>query len=214
MEENGKRKIITQQVIPQPNNNMKRILKLVIAAVIICATPNLASAQKVAHLDLDSLLKIMPDYQAIKDTLTNYSISVQQTMLGMENEFMMKSAEYDSLKKKGVLSPLMMQLREKQLADMQQNYAAFGQAAEQEAAAMQNNMIGPLYKKIEDAVAAVAKEKGYKYVLDSSKGGPVLFSSPEDDIFDAVRVKLKIPVPAPKPAPAPGGGAPAPAPGR
>ncbi len=189
---------------------MKRLFKLLIAAAIICAVPNLASAQKVAHINLDSLLKIMPDYEAIKDTLTNYSIQVQTQMLGMENEFMLKSAEYDSLKKKGVLSPLMLQLREKQLADMQQNYQAFAQAAEQEAATLQNNMIGPLYKKIEDAVAAVAKEKGYKYVLDSSKGGTVLYADPLDDIFDAVRIKLKVPVPV-KPAPAPGG---TPAPGK
>jgi outer membrane protein len=195
---------------------MKHFIKLMIVAVIFCAAPSIASAQKVAHISLDSLLKIMPDYQKVKDSLTNYSISVQKTMVGMENEFMIKSNELDSLRK--TLSPLMIQLREKQLADMQQNYAAFAQAAEQEAMVIQNNLIGPLYKKIEDAIAAVAKEKGYKYVLDSSKGGPVLYSNPEDDIFDAVRIKLNIPKPAPAPAPggspAPGGGAPVPAPNK
>lgn len=195
---------------------MKQFIKIVIAAVIFCAAPNVASAQKVAHINLDSLLKIMPEYQKVKDSLTNYSISVQRTMLGMEDEFVRKSNELDSLRK--TLSPLMIQLREKQLADMQQNYAAFAQAAEQEAMVIQNSLVGPLYAKIEKAIGDVAKEKGYKYVLDSSKGGPVLFSSPEDDIFDAVRIKLSIPKPTPTP-PAPGGspapgGAPAPAPNK
>jgi len=183
-----------------------------IVAVIFCAAPSIASAQKVAHISLDSLLKIMPDYQKVKDSLTNYSISVQKTMEGMENEFIIKSNELDSLRK--TLSPLMIQLREKQLADMQQNYAAFAQAAEQEAMVIQNNLIGPLYKKIEKAIADVAKEKGYKYVLDSSKGGPVLYSDPLDDIFVPVCVKLGITIPA-KPAPAPGGSpAPTPAPNK
>jgi outer membrane protein len=188
---------------------MRHFIKLMIVAVILCAAPNVASAQKVAHINLDSLLKIMPDYQHIKDTLTDYTVKVQTTMLGMEQEFMLKQAEYDSLKKKGVLSPLMLSLREKQLSDMQQNYANFAQAAEQEALMLQNSLIEPLYKKIEAAVAQVAKEKGYRYVLDSSKGGTVLYANPEDDIFALVCLKLGVTIPKPTP-PAPGG---TPAPG-
>lgn len=182
---------------------MKQFIKYVIVAVIFCAAPKFASAQKVAHLSLDSLLKIMPDYQKVKDSLTNYSIAVQKTLLGMEIEYERKARELDSLRP--TLSPLMIQLREKQLADMQQNYAAFAQAAEQEATIIQINLIGPLYDKIQKAIADVAKEKGYKYVLDSSEGGQVLYADPADDIFDAVRIKLGIPKPA---TPAPGGGAP------
>lgn len=184
---------------------MKQFMKYVIVAVIFFAAPKFASAQKVAHLDLDSLLRIMPDYQKVKDSLTNYSIAVQKTLLGMEIEYERKARELDSLRP--TLSPLMIQLREKQLADMQQNYAAFAQAAEQEAQIIQINLVGPLYDKIQKAIADVAKEKGYKYVLDSSKGGQVLYADPADDIFDAVRIKLGIPKPAPAPggSPAPGG---------
>jgi outer membrane protein len=183
---------------------MKQFIKIVIAAFVLFAAPTFASAQKVAHINQDSLLKIMPDYQKVKDSLTNYTISIQKTMMGMEMEFERKSRELDSLRKQ--LSPLMIQLREKELADMQQNYAAFAQAAEQEAMTIQVNLLTPLFKKIDNAIAAVAKEKGYTYVLDSSKGGPVLYSNPADDIFVPVCQKLGVPIPKP----ATTGGAPAP----
>ena len=187
---------------------MKQVIKIVIAAIVLFAAPKFSTAQKVAHINLDSLLKIMPDYQHIKDTLTSYSIQVQKTMIGMEDEFIRKSAELDSLKKTGTITPLMIQLREKQLSDMQQNYAAFAQAAEQEAAALQASLVEPLYDKIKKAVEKVAKANGYSYVIDSSEGGALLYADPAHDLFVKVCAELKITIPAPKPA----GGAPAPAP--
>jgi Skp family chaperone for outer membrane proteins len=68
----------------------------------------------------------------------------------------------------------------------------------------------PVYKSIQAAVKAVALERGYKYVLDSSESSlVVLYASPSDDIFQAVKAKLGIKDPAPKP----GGTTPTPPPG-
>ena len=185
---------------------MKQVTRFAVFVLLLISAPTVMKAQKVAHIDRDSLLRIMPEYKTITDSLSRYSLSVQRTMISMEEEYGRKMGELDSLRKS--LSPLMVQLREKQLADMQQNYAAFSQAAEQEMMTIQNNLVTPLFKKVDDAIAAVAKEKGYTYVLDSSEGGMVLYSRPEDDIFNLVCLKLGVTPPAKKVTPAPGGTAP------
>lgn len=194
---------------------MKQVIKIAIAAFLLFAAPQVGAAQKIAHINRDSLIKIMPDYKIITDSLTKYELTVKQILDGMEREYEAKAMEYDSLKKAGALSQLREQLYMKQLSDMQQNYAAYGAAADEEFATIQQSLILPLFKKVDDAIAAVAKEQGYSYVLDSSKSLGVVLYAKENDIFNDVCKKLNVTPPPPKPAPkpAPGGGnAPAPAP--
>jgi outer membrane protein len=186
---------------------MKHLIKLVAVAVFMFAVPNVSNAQKIGHLDVDSLLKIWPSYQKVIDSLTNYQISAQKTAEGMVTLIMAKRAEIDSMKGKD--SPLLQQLRATQLAQLEDNYQQYVDLAGQEVQIIQASLTDTLYKQLNGAIARVAKAKGYAYILDSSKGGQVMYANPTDDVFEAVRMELKIPVPVKKPAP---GGAPAPAP--
>ena len=52
----------------------------------------------------------------------------------------------------------------------------------------------PVYEKAKKAIDQVAKDNGYKYVLDTSTG-LVLYSEPTDDIISLVIKKLGIVVP-------------------
>jgi outer membrane protein len=187
---------------------MKQLIKIVALAVMFFAVPAASSAQKVGHLNVDSLLKIWPAYQQVVDSLSNYQIQAQKTIQTMQIEYAAKQREIDSTK--STSTPLLQALRENQLKQIEDNLYAYVQLAEQEAAAIQTKLVDTLYKQLNGAIEAVAKEKGYKYILDSSNGGQVLYADPADDVFEAVRMKLKIPVPT-KPAPKPGTG-PAPAP--
>lgn len=192
---------------------MKQVIKIVIAAFMFIAAPQFAAAQKIAHINRDSLIRIMPDYQVIKDSLAHQQIALETQANSMLLEYQRKKRERDSLE--GKKSPLILAVMDNDLAALEQRYMDFAQLADQELLNLQVALITPLMKKVDDAIAAVAKEKGYAYVLDSSEGSNVLYSRPEDDIFLAVCAKLKVTPPAPKPAPsgAPApGGAPAPAP--
>jgi outer membrane protein len=185
---------------------MKQVTKILIAAFIFFAAPKFVSAQKIAHLDYDSIIRIMPEYKIIRDSLTNHTLTLQKTIIGMQMELERKMRERDSLE--GKKSPLILSLLDKEIADLNQNLNAFAQLAEEEIIDMQTRLVTPLLKKVDDAVAAVAKANGYSYVLDSSEGKGVLYSRPEDDIF--LKVCTQLGITPPKPAPA--GGTPAPTP--
>lgn len=188
---------------------MKHFIKLVAVAIFVCAVPNISKAQKIGHLDVDSLLNIWPAYQQVIDSLTNYQINAQKTAQQMQLAYAAKMHEIDSTD--ATSSELLKSLRRTQLQQIEDNYNAYVELAAQEAQAIQLKLSDTLYKQLNSAIAKVAKAKGYTYILDSSKGGQVLYANPADDVFDAVRIELKIPVPAPKPKT---GGAPAPAPNK
>lgn len=183
---------------------MKNALKIVAVALMLFVAPTIGKSQKMAHFSLDSLLEIMPEFKAASDSAQMYYKMLENQMVVMQMELERKLNEYDSLNK--MWSPLIKQLKEKEITDLQNNIQAFQMSAQQDFNNKRVQLVEPLYNKINKAAADVAKEKGYKYVIDSSKSaGVVIYADPADDILDAVRIKLGIPKPAPKPAaPAPG----------
>jgi outer membrane protein len=189
---------------------MKKFLRIAVAALFIAALPHVAKAQTkasptaVAHLDLDSLLDIMPEMKRASDSAATYYKMLEDQLYKMQVELNRKMNEYDSLSKNW--SPLIKSLKEKEAQDLQQNIQAFQQSAQVDYANYRAKLVEPIFAKITAAVKDVAVAKGYRYVIDSSKTtGVVLYASPTDDIFNDVRIKLGIPVPAPGTGGATGG---------
>ena len=181
---------------------MKKFLCFAIAALLVAAIPHAAHAQTkatpaaVAHIDLDSLLDIMPEMKKASDSAQKYYESLENQLYAMQVELDRKLNEYDSLNKSW--SPLIKGLKEKEIRDLQQNIQVFQQNAQVDYANYRAKLVEPIFTKIQAAVKEVALAKGYKYVIDSSKStGVVLYASPSDDIFNDVRTKLGIPAPAP-----------------
>lgn len=179
---------------------MKKFIRIAVAALLIAVVPHSAKAQsKVAHFSLDSILNIMPEMKRASDSAAIYYKSLENQMYSMQMELERKGREYDSLKTKW--SPLIVSLKEKEISDLQYNIQVFQQQAQTDYANYRAKLVEPIFKKIKDAVKAVALEKKYTYVIDSSDAtGVVLYANPGDDIFKDVCLKLGIPLPAPKPA--------------
>ena len=53
-------------------------------------------------------------------------------------------------------------------------------------------LLKPLLDRAEAAIKTVAKENGYSYIFDSSKGGAVLYSPESEDVLPLVKAKLGI----------------------
>lgn len=106
------------------------------------------------------------------------------------------------------MSDLIKQTKEKELQDLQKRIQDFQQQAQSDLQKKNDELSKPIYEKANKAIAAVAKENGYKYILDSSVG-TVLYSEPSDDVITLVMKKLGITsLNVPKAAGVPGMGAP------
>ncbi len=167
-------------------------------------------AQKVAHISMDSLVMLMPETKTMKDVATAYMKELEKTSISMDNELQTKYNDY--LANEASMGELVKKTKQEEFQSLQKRIEEFKQQAYQDNQKKQQELAAPIYEKAKKAIEAVAKEGGYKYVLDTSPGN-VLYSEPTEDILMAVKKKLdtmplaNIPgatggVKDPKPAPA------------
>ena len=74
---------------------------------------------------------------------------------------------------------------------MEKRITSSQEKAQEEVQTKRSEIYQPVFKKAEDAVKVVAKEKGYAYVFDISQPGVVYFDG-GDDLIASVRAKLGI----------------------
>lgn len=168
--------------------------RLVIAGAILFGSTQV-HAQKFAHFDMDSILNLMPDMKKANDDALAYYKQLEDKMNSMQTELDTKVKEYQDGVKKGTISPLIQQTMENDIQSLQQRIQDFQVSAQNDFTSKKQELVKPIYDKINAAVKQIAKENGYKYVFDSSNNGVnnLLFADPADDIFALVKKKLNIP---------------------
>lgn len=172
---------------------MKKLFFTLLATVLLNGLT--AQAQKIAHINLDSLINMMPEYVDALKAADDHLKLLQAEAMTMQNEL---SAKYNAyLAAADTLPKSIKKKRESELQELDSRIQQFQMDAQQEFTNKQQQLAQPIYEKAKSVIEVVAKEKGYKYVMDSSLG-LIIVSDPADDLFDAVKKKLGISgVPAP-----------------
>lgn len=175
---------------------MKNILKIAVVGVALVISSFTASAQKVAHINLDSLITLMPESKVAQQAVQDYAKQLEQQITTMQTELQTK---YEAFQKDAPnMAPIVKESKEKELNDLNQRITDFQQQAQADYQKKSADLSKPVYEKAKKAIDQVAKEAGYKYVLDTSTG-LVLYSEPTEDIINPVMKKLGITAPATAP---------------
>jgi outer membrane protein len=172
---------------------MKNILKLSVIVALVIASSFTANAQKIAHINLDSLISVMPETKTATQSVQDYAKQLETQVTAMQTELQTKYDDYQS--KQNDMPALVKASKEKELNDLNQRIQDFQQQAQQDYQKKSAELSKPVYEKAKKAIDQVAKENGYKYVLDTSTG-IVIYNEPADDIFNLAVKKLGITVPA------------------
>lgn len=173
---------------------MKNILKLVAVVAVVVLSSFTANAQKIAHINLDSLISIMPETKTATQAVQDYAKQLETQVTAMQTELQTKYEDYQAKQKD--MAELVKASKEKELNDLNQRIQDFQQQAQQDYQKKSAELSKPVYEKAKKAIDQVAKDNGYRYVLDTSTG-MVLYSEPTDDIFNLAMKKLGITAPAP-----------------
>ena len=166
---------------------MKKIFKTV-AILFVAASMQQAVAQKIAHIQLDSLITIMPETKQAQELAQGYLKDLEKQVASMKSEFDSKYQDYTT--NEAGMSDLVKKTKQEELQTLNQRIEDFRTQAQQDYQKKSSDLSKPIYEKAKKAVDAVAKENGFKYVLDTSTG-IVLFHEPSDDIFALVKKKLE-----------------------
>ena len=167
-------------------NRLKNIILLIALAFFV----NTIVAQKIAHVSLDSVMATMPETKMARDEVQNYLKGLESEILVMQTELETKYKDY--MEKRESMSEPVKQNKEQDLNQLQQRIEAFKAQAGQDIQKKQGDLGAPILHKAKKAIEAVAKEGGYKYVLNTSvSANTALYSEPSDDIFLLVKKKLE-----------------------
>ena len=176
---------------------MKTILRSLVLVTMIFALSISVRAQKLGHINLDSLLSLMPESKAAKQTGQDYYKQLESTVATMQTELQTKYQDYTQ--NQSTYTDLIKQTKEKELNELNQRIQEFQVSAQKDLQAKNEALSKPIYEKAKKAIDQVAKENGYKYVFDTSSG-IVLYSESSDDVLALVKKKLDLSTPAVAPA--------------
>ena len=168
---------------------MKRVFKVLFLGVALFVMCGVAQAQvKIAHVNTAEVLDAMPDKaKAEKD---KYYGELQTQLQNMAKEYQTKLQDYEA--NQATMSNLVKQSKEKEIVDLQTRIQQFQASAEQEFEGKRAELLAPILEKIQNAINAVGKEKGYTYVLDLATGAAVYVGTDAVDCTPAVKAKLGI----------------------
>ena len=172
---------------------MKTSIKKAALTLFAAGALTFANAQKIAHIDLDSLIGLMPETKTAKDVAQTYLNDLKKIGDQMQNELQTKYNDY--LANKAGMSELVLKTKEEELNGLQTRIQEFNGQAEQDYRKKYGELTAPIMDKAKKGIEAVAKEGAYKYVLDTSTGS-VLYSEPAEDILILVKKKLETMPPA------------------
>ena len=168
---------------------MKNILKAVlIVAFMLTATIAWSQANlKIGHVDSQALIELMPEKDSVEAQLMAYQRSLEEQIGAMYVEYQSKVTDYQN--NVDGMSDIIKQTKEREIADLETRITEFQQNAEADFGNMQAKLYDPLITKARDAIAEVASENGYTYILDVSMG-VVLYFEAGDDVLPLVKAKL------------------------
>ncbi len=162
---------------------------LLIAALIL---PMFASAQtvKIALVDVNGVMQVLPDTKEAQDKITETSKKYNDAYQKLGEEMKRLMDEIQNMKEDEPAA-----IRERKTRDFQeqqQKLQSFEQTAMQDLEKMQNDLLTPIMAKIKGAIESVGREEGYTLIMDNNPQIIQYYSAPAEDITAKVKAKLGV----------------------
>ena len=169
---------------------MKKLVKLFFAVVLTVGVSMGVNAQslKIGHVDSGAIMEIMPERTKIEQDIQAYAAELQAELQAMYAEYQNKLQDYQA--NQATLSNLIRQSKEKEIVDLETRISEFQASADMAMQNKQLELLNPLIEKVQNAVNAVGKEKGFTYIFDKAAGAVVFIGDNAVDITADVKAKL------------------------
>lgn len=150
----------------QKYHNMKNPKGIVILMLMMLCCKSVVWAQKIAYVEPEAIIPEMPTYKKAQSEIEAYGKQLQNVL---EKKKMDMEAYYqavlDSIKR-DLLSPKAQKEAEAKLQQMQIDFQQENVAAEKKMLQKEKELIAPVYEVFNKAIAKVAYQNEYNYILD------------------------------------------------
>ena len=158
---------------------MKHLRNIALVVVMFVAATGFVQAQnKIAHINVTELLSQMPEMKAaqgeLKKLQETYKADIELSVTELKNKF----TQYQN--EAATMSEEENQKRAQELQGFEKNIGEAQQAAQQELAKKQAELMEPISKKAMAAIEKVATAQGFDYVVDASPGSGIIVAKGKD----------------------------------
>ena len=170
---------------------MKKILTVVVLAAGLLFAGNGNAQSKLGYISVQNIVGLMPETGKIDSMLQRYQAdSINPQYAQIVQLYQYKDSVYrDSVHPAPAAVKKQIEGELPNLINQIQNWQ---QIVDQAIQAKQDELLAPIYRKVNEAIRAVAKEKGYTHVFNKE----AFLVAPEgDDMILLVAAKLKLKIP-------------------
>lgn len=172
---------------------MKKLLGIAMVAVALFGFTAKVEAQKIAHVNTQKVLELMPEYKQAQDLIQAKETEYMDELKIMETKLYKLEDEIVELQKNKEANATALKIKELDYKDLAKRYQTRQQEIQQSLVQLQSSLQGDLTKKIQDAIDKVAEAGGYTYVLDSQV---LLYKNGGKDLTSEVIKALGITAPS------------------
>lgn len=162
---------------------MKKILSMLAIATLFMGS---ASAQKIAYLNMQTVLDTLPDTDSVREQLYKYAGKLQQDLTDVAAEIDKAKAAYDAISADPSSSQVKKELLAKRYQTLVEEYQRTEQDAQKQLVDKEKEKMQPIYDLIKKSAGEVGKLKGYTLVLNNTNGMVLYNFNDSDDITAAV----------------------------
>ena len=139
-----------------------------IALLIMLILPMGVSAQtlKFGHINSAEIIPNMPEFTKASTDLKALEKKYTDDLQRSQEEFTRKYQEFQEALAKDSLPQNIAERRQKELADMAERQQQAQQMAQHDMQKAEQEMMTPIYKKLDDAIKAVGTAEGVVYIFD------------------------------------------------
>ncbi len=169
---------------------MKRKIQLLVflLAIVLAGNTYAQKSIKIGHFDSSELIQKMPEGEAAQVEMQKYIEELQEEAEAMQKEFQRLYTEYQA--KESQLSDLLKQSKQRELQSVEERFREFEQSAQIDIQMKREEVMSKITNKIKEAVAEIAKENKFTYILESA--GILWYADDSEDITPLILKKLNI----------------------
>ncbi|MCI5084154.1 MAG: OmpH family outer membrane protein [Saprospiraceae bacterium] len=166
---------------------MNRIVKIGSFLFLFFALATSVQAQKFGYVES---AKILADFPQVKQAEANLEALQKQLQKKGQSMIEQLQKDYQAVQQKierGELSPKQQEEEAKKLKERELEIGKFEQDMVKQIQDKRQSLLEPIYKKVNDAIAQVAKEGGYQFIFEK---GVLLYSEEGMNVSEQVKAKL------------------------
>ena len=166
---------------------MKQWIKITVLTLTLAIGAFTVHAQKFGFVNSTALIAELPEVKQADATIEALQKQLQKKGQDMVTQFQTDYAEVQRKVDSGELSPKQQEEEAKRLETEQQKIQQFEQESMQQIQVKRNELLKPIYDKINQSMKEVAEENGFQFIFDQ---GVLLYFDPTADVTPLLKKKL------------------------